>query len=135
MDNASRAFAKTVRQSMRAIRQVIGVTALKPVPLTAAERIRYEGYLRREDINAAVLEQARAGMTIKEIVWRTRHSRGLVRKILRGQRLDVFRIHKSLPVVYLSWLEAQRPAEACNNAALWRQLRLQGFRGSSRVVA
>ena len=101
MQNASRAFAKAVRQSMRAIRQVIGVTALKPVPLTAAERIRYEGYLRREDINAAVLEQARAGMTIKEIVRRTGHSRGLVRKILRGQRSDVFRTHESSPVVYL----------------------------------
>ena len=52
MQNASRAFA-------------------------AVERIQYEGYLRREDTNAAVLEQARAGMTIKEIVRRVERSRGL----------------------------------------------------------
>ncbi len=59
MENASRAFAEAVRQSMRAIRQVIGATTLNPALLTAAERIQYEGYLRREDTNAAVLEQAR----------------------------------------------------------------------------
>ncbi len=73
-------------------------------------------------------------MTIKEIVRRTGHSRGLIRQILRGQRSDVFRTQESSPVVCLSWLEAQRAAEACNNATLWRQLRLQGFRGSRRVV-
>ena len=77
MENASRAFAEAVRQSMRAIRQVIGASTLNPALLSSAERIQYEGYLRREDTNAAVLEQARAGMTIKEIVRRTGHSRGL----------------------------------------------------------
>ena len=39
MENASRAFAEAVRQSMRAIRQVIGATTLNPALLTAAERI------------------------------------------------------------------------------------------------
>ncbi len=42
MENASRAFAETVRQSMRAIRQVIGASTLNPALLTAAERIQYE---------------------------------------------------------------------------------------------
>ena len=101
MENASRAFAEVVRQSMRAIRQVVGATTLNPALLTAAERIQYEGTLRREDTNAAVLEQARAGMTIKEIVRRTGHSRGLVRQILRGQRSDVFRTRESSLEVYL----------------------------------
>jgi hypothetical protein len=36
--------------------------------LTAAERIQYEGYLRREDTNAAILRQAETGVSIKEIV-------------------------------------------------------------------
>ncbi len=134
MENASRAFAEAVRQSMRAIRQVIGATTLNPARLTAAERIQYEGYLRREDTNATVLEQARAGMTIKEIVRRTGHSRGLIRQILRGQRSDVFRTRESSLEVYLPWLDAQWAAGARNSAALWRQLRLHGFRGSRRVV-
>ena len=43
MENASRAFAEAVRQSMRAIRQVIGASILNPALLTAAERIQYEG--------------------------------------------------------------------------------------------
>ncbi len=106
MENASRAFAEAMRQSMRAIRQVIGATTLNPALLTAAERIQYEGYLRREDTNAAVLEQARAGMTIKEIVRRTGHSRGLVRQILRGLRTDMFRARESSLEVCLTRLDA-----------------------------
>ena len=50
--------------------------------LTAAERIQYEGYLRREEANAAILQLRADGMPIKEIVRRTGHSRGLVRKVL-----------------------------------------------------
>ena len=57
------------------------------------KRIQCEGYLRREDTNAGVLEQA--GMTIKEIVRRAGHSRGLVRQILRAQRSDLFRTRES----------------------------------------
>ncbi|MGY4408199.1 hypothetical protein ACVIYL_009002 [Bradyrhizobium sp. USDA 3315] len=51
--------------------------------LTAAERIQYEGYLRREDTNAAILKQAETGVSIKEIVRLTGHSRGLVRRVLK----------------------------------------------------
>ncbi len=72
-----------------------------------AKRIQYEGYLRREDTNAGVLEQVRAGMTIKKIVQWTGHSRGLVRQILRGQRSDVFRTRESSLEVCLPWLDAQ----------------------------
>ncbi len=128
MENASRAFAEAVRQSMRVIRQVIGATTLNPALLTAAERVQYEGYLRREDTNAAVLEQARAGTTIKEIVRCTGHSRGLVRQILRGQRLDVFRTRESSLELHLPWLDAQWSTGARNSAARWRQLKLQGSR-------
>ena len=35
--------------------------------------------------------------------------------------------------VYLPWLDAQWAAGARNSAALWRQLKLQGFRGSRRA--
>jgi predicted transcriptional regulator len=55
-----------------------------PGLLRAAEMLRYEGYLRREDINAAVLALHTAGEPIKEIVRCTGHSRGTVRRMLRG---------------------------------------------------
>lgn len=47
MENASRAFLDAVRKSMRQIRAVIGAATINPDLLTAAERIQYEGYLRR----------------------------------------------------------------------------------------
>jgi transposase len=49
MENVSRAFLDAVRKSMRQIRSAIGATTINPVHLTAAERIQYEGYLRREE--------------------------------------------------------------------------------------
>ena len=107
MENASQAFLATTRSCMRQIRAGLGVTTVDPDLLTAAEKLPYEGYLRREDVNAAVQELAKAGVTIKEIVRRTGHNRGLVRQILRGQRSDVFRTRESSLEVYLPWLDAQ----------------------------
>jgi transcriptional regulator of acetoin/glycerol metabolism len=54
MENASRAFLDAVRKSMRQIRTVIGATTIDLKLLTAAERLQYEGYLRREETNAAI---------------------------------------------------------------------------------
>lgn len=62
-----------------------------PKLLTAAERLQYEGYLLREQTNAAIMALTKEGATIKEIVRRTGHSHGLVCQVLRGQRNDVFR--------------------------------------------
>ena len=73
-------------------------------------------------------------VAIKEIVRRTGHSRGLVRKVLRGQHADVFRVREHSLEVHLSWLEAQWTAGLRNGAELWRRLRQHGFRGSLRVV-
>ena len=56
MENASRAFLEAVRQSMGPIREVMGTTTLNPELLTAAERLQYDGYLRREDTNTTILE-------------------------------------------------------------------------------
>ncbi len=134
MENASRAFLDAVRKSMRQIRAAIGATTINPSLLTAAERIQYEGYLRREETNAAVLGMAKDGVSIKEIVRRTGHSRGLVRNVLRGRRLDVFRARESSLEPHLPWLDAQWAAGSRNGAELWRRLKMQGFRGSLRVV-
>jgi transposase len=79
--------------------------SINPNLLTAAERIQYEGYLRREEDNAAILRLAKDGIAIKEIVRRTEYSRGLVRRILRGQRSDIFRVRESSLELYLPWLD------------------------------
>ncbi len=134
MENASRAFLDAVRKSMRHIRTAIGAATINPDLLTAAERIQYEGYLRREDSNAAILGLANDGTTIKEIVRRTGYSRGLVRRVLRGQRSDIFRVRESSLELYLPWLDAQWASGQRNGSELWRKLKSQGFRGCLRVV-
>jgi transposase len=135
MENASRAFLDAVRKSMRQIRLVIGVATINPSLLTAAERIQYEGYLRREEDNTTILRLAKDGIAIKEIVRWTGHSRGLVRRILRGQRSDIFRVRESSLELYLPRLDARWAAGDRNAAALWRQLKQEGFRGCMRVVS
>jgi transposase len=135
MENASGAFLDAVRKSMRQLRAAIGATTVDPDLLTAAERIQYEGFLRREAANAAIHNLAKDGMPIKEIVRLTGHSRGLVRKVLRGQRCDVFRVRESSLEQHLPWLDEQWAAGHRNGADLWRCLTKQGFQGSLRVVS
>jgi transposase len=134
MENASRAFVDAVRKSMRLIRAAVGASTINADLLTAAERIQYEGYLHREETNVAILDLAKAGVTIKDIVRRTGHSRGLVRRVIRGQRSDVFRTRESSLKLFLPWLDAQWAAGQRNGAELWRRLGHHGFRGSLRVV-
>ena len=62
MENASRAFLDPVRKSMREIRSVIGATAIHPELLTCAEQIQYDGYLQREETNAAILALSKRGL-------------------------------------------------------------------------
>ena len=119
---------------MRQIRAAIGAATINPNLLTSAERIQYERYLRREEDNATIVRLVKEGLSIREIVRRTGHSRGLVRKILRGQRSDIFRSRESSLELYLPWLDARWAGGDRNGAALWRQLQGQGFRGSLRVV-
>ncbi|MEI4594880.1 ISL3 family transposase, partial [Klebsiella pneumoniae] len=64
MENASQAFLDAVRKSMRQIRQVIGAAIVNPDLLTAAERLQYEGYLRREETNAVVMAMSKEGLAI-----------------------------------------------------------------------
>jgi transposase len=135
MENASRAFLDAVRKSMRQIRGAIGATVINPALLTAAEKLQYDGYLRREETNAAVLALWQEGVPIKQIVRRTGHHRQTVRRIVRGERSDVFRPRQSSLEAHLPWLDAQWDAGARNASALWRTMRRNGFRGSLRVVS
>ena len=66
-ENASAAF-DAVRKSMRSIRMAIGATTINPELLTCAERLQYEGYLRREEANAAIMALTKDGVSIKQIV-------------------------------------------------------------------
>jgi len=102
--------------------------------LTAAERLQYEGYLRREETNATILALSKSGTSIKQVVRQTGHSRKLVRQVIRGERHDVFRTRQSSLDQHLPWLDDQWAAGCRNGAELWRRLRSRGFRGSLRVV-
>ena len=134
MENASTAFLDAVRKSMRTIRTAVGATVINPELLTSAERLQYEGFLRREDTNTAILALAKDGVPIKQIVKRTGHSRKLVRQVIRGERTDVFRTRQSSIEVHLPLLDAQWVAGCRSGAALWRTLKAHGFNGSLRVV-
>lgn len=78
MENASAAFLDVVRKSMRAIRTAIGATTINPALLTCAERLQYDSYLRREDVNSTITKLSSDGVPIKEIVRQTGYSRGTV---------------------------------------------------------
>ena len=135
IENASQAFLEAVRKSMRQVRAAMGAAVVDPSLLTFAEKLQYEGYVRREETNAAILSLSQQGIAIKEVVRRTGYSRGLIRKILRGQRSDVFRVRQSSLEPYLPWLDEQWEAGCRNGAALWRALQLRGFRGCLRIVS
>jgi transposase len=116
------------------IRKVVGAQKLDPEILTAAERLQYEGFLRRQHTNRMVRHMAGDGVPLKRIVRLTGLSRGLVRQIVRGEREDVFRVRQSSLEPWLPRLEREWSAGCRNGAELWRRLRAAGFGGSLRVV-
>jgi transposase len=120
---------------MRSIRTAIGATTINPELLTCAEKLQYEGYLRREEINSAVMALSKDGVSIKQIVRRTGHSRGLVRQIIRGHRTDVFRVRLSMLDVICLGLDAQLADGHRKGAELWRRVNARGYLGSARVVS
>jgi transposase len=135
MENASSAFLDAVRRSMRVIRTAIGATTINPALLTCAERLQYEGYLRRTYTNAAIMALVAEAVPLKEIVRRTGHSRQLVRQVSRGVSTDVFRTRQSTLDAHLPFLDAQWTGGCRNGAELWRRLQMRGFQGSLRVVS
>ena len=135
MENASRAFLDAVRASMRQIRTAVGATVINPNLLTSAERLQYEGYLRREETNDTIMKLIKQGVPLRRIARETSYSRKVVRAVARGERSDVFRTRESSLELYLPWLNAQWDSGARNATALWRKLQdHQGFRGSLRVI-
>jgi len=135
MANASAAFLEAVRRVMKRLRKALGIGTVDPDLLTAVERRQLESAKRRQDENASVRALAEAGVALKEIRRRTGLSRGTIRRIVRGERDDIFRPRQSSLAPYEGKLEALW-AEGCRNGAeLHRRLRTVGFKGSLRVVA
>ena len=134
MENASAAFLEAVRRSMKAIRQVLGSTVIDPALLTCAERIQYEGFLRRQEDSQGIKALAEAGKSIKEITRSTGRSRKLVRSVLRGGDGDVFRCRQSMLELHIAKLRAEWDGGCRSGTELWRRLCAAGFRGGLRVV-
>jgi transposase len=107
---------------------------INPELLTAAERLQYDGFVRREEANASILALSKEGVPLKQIAKRTGYSRQLVRQVVRGLRTDVFRTRESSLEVHLPWLDAQWDAGKRNAADLWRRLKHQGFKGSKLPI-
>lgn len=134
MENSSRAFLDAAGKSMRQIRLAVGCNVIDPKLLTCAEKLQYEGYLRRQETNEAIQRLTKAGTSNRQIVRQTGHSRKLVRHVLRGQRLDVFRTRPSFLDPWLPWLKDRWDSDARNALTLWREMRSEGFAGQRGVV-
>jgi transposase len=112
-----------------------GRYGIDPALLTRAERLQYEGYLGREAMNAAIIQLAKDGLTIRAIVRQTGCSRKTARQVLRGERSDVFRCGRARSSPGSSSSTASGVPDAARGAELWRRLKALGFRGSLRVVS
>jgi transposase len=134
MANASAAFLDAVRRAMRPIREALGVGIVDLDLLTSVERRQLAGAKRREEANATILSLAEAGVSLKQIVRRTGVSRGTVRRVVRGERSDVFRPRQSSLTRFETMLDRLWTDGRQNGAELHQRLQAAGFKGSLRVV-
>lgn len=85
-------------------------------------------------IESFVLALFKRGVAPKEIMRRTGKSRGLVRRVVRGGRADIFRTRMSSLDPFLTQLETAWADGNQNGAALRRAVKTKGFTGGLRVV-
>ena len=90
--------------------------------------------MTREAVNRQVLALAAQGVPLKAMARTTGLSRQTIRKIVRGQRHDLFRARQSSLDPWRVRLEAEWTGGCHVGAELWRRLRASGFAGSLLVV-
>ncbi len=134
-ENASAAFLSAVRSELPKLRKALSPhTPIDPVILSKAERIQWRAAAAREVVNEHILALAAQGTPLKAIARTTSLSRQTIRKIVRGQRHEIFRTRQTSPDPWLVRLEAEWTGGCHVGAELWRRLRASGFAGSLRVV-
>ena len=134
LENGTAAFVEAVKRQMRDLRRAITSGDVDPDALTAAEKLQWIGWQRRDEVNAMVRGLHGQGRSIKAIVRTTGVSRQTVRRILAGTRDDVFRSRESTLDRWAETLNANWNGGCRNGSELWRRLRAAGFGGSLRVV-
>ena len=134
MANASAAFLEAARRALKPLREALGVTTIDPDLLTSAERRQLEAAKRRDEINATALTLVKMGVSLKEIGRRMALGRGTVRRIVRGERNDVFRPRQSALAPFEPMLDDLWDGGCRNGAELHRRLQAAGFTGGLRVV-
>lgn len=135
-ENASAAFLAAVRSELPRLRKALSPEGpVDPEILGKAERIQWEAAMTREAVNRRVLALASQGVPLKAIARTTGLSRQTIRKIVRGQRHDIFRTRQSSLDPWIVRLEAEWTGGCRVGAELWRRLKASGFAGSLRVVS
>ncbi len=86
LENATAAFVEAVKREMRHLRRAITSGDVDPDVLTAAEKLQWIGWQRRDEVNGMVRGLHGQGRSIKAIVRTTGVSRQTVRRILAGTR-------------------------------------------------
>lgn len=134
-ENASAAFLSVVRTELPRLRKALSPnTPVDPAILSKAERIQWEAAAAREVVDEQILGLAAQGTALKAIARTTGLLRQTIRKIVCGQRHDIFRGRQSALDPWLVRREAEWSG-GCHVAELWRRLRAAGFAGSLRVVS
>ena len=134
LENATAAFVEAVKRQMRHLRRAITSGDVDPDVLTAAEKLQWIGWQRRDEVNGMVRGLHGQGRSIKAIVRTTGVSRQTVRRILAGTRDDVFRSRETTLDRWAETLNANWNGGCRNGSELWRRLRAAGYGGSLRVV-
>ena len=134
LENVTAAFVEGVKRHMGHLRRAITSGDIDPDTLSAAEKLQFAGWQRREEVNGAVRTLHGQGRSIKSIVRTTGVSRQTVRRILAGTRDDVFRSRETTLDSWAERLKTDWDGGCRSGAELWRRLRDAGYGGSQRVV-
>lgn len=135
-ENASAAFLAAGRSELPRLRRALSFDApVDPETLSKVERLQWAAAVTREAVNGDVLALMAQGVPLKAMACTTGLSRQTIRKIVRGQRHDVFRTRQSSLDPWRVRLEAEWNGGCRVGAELWRRLRASGFVGSLRVAA